>query len=785
MTHGKQKPLVPITREFLRQFYQKYPLTPVPFEARVAHAKRIEELAEAVTKPGSKVPEQVGMPSPTRIDDCFWRNRMICEEVALSISKLRDAVAGQAKLSAACERCCSLLVSAERAIFAVQEHNTASVKAQLQQFIPQDFRGALLERQRVSTEARYKKQVEDLVKRGGTIRQKYDLYLQQQWERRRALVQLGECSGMYKMVIKWVAGIPQVLLDFAKEINAKLGPMEEQRIKYGPDLYDITELGLQLNVALAAWVEAAAAAVPGARAAEPLLLDVVEPAVEFYCEEMLRVVRHIGDVFQHSPFFVNKDGLPPDQQQQQQPSLADPRGVEDAEGAPPDKPQHQDASSSTSAVIGDDGGTAAAAAAAAVAALPSLSLAPSVAAPPTPGLIPEASLLFGRSGDCLPVDSASPEARVAPFRGEGPAGPASQLESEGASWRVVGEFQGQPTRGASAAAGTASASLEGRSTSPSVVQMATATAATAASAPGVPHSLPHHSFPPGQQLQQQSVSSWPTVGAGSRGPYVCSGNGNGGGGGGSLSPAGASHLSLSGDSHASFLSALERQSWFTTTTNNNQLECAGELQMTLLSHHHGCHHHHHQQQQQQHEQQLQQQLQRHHEEQQQQQHKTEQQQQQQYRLAEDRAAEKQPHSGAAAATPTTSPHPYPYPHPKANTETKARTTHGCFTCCFVRRRTPANMYGSIGGGGGSVPQEQQPNQLAQEVPGGYHQPGSSKRQHPQLLRACDDTDVACSGGGGGGGFGVDVSARAGLAVVQPGLVAVEVAEGGAAPGRSG
>ncbi len=79
MTQSKRKPLVPITREFLKQFYQKYPLAPVPHETLIAHLQRVEELASAVTKPGSKVPEQVGMPTPTRIDDCFWRNRMICE----------------------------------------------------------------------------------------------------------------------------------------------------------------------------------------------------------------------------------------------------------------------------------------------------------------------------------------------------------------------------------------------------------------------------------------------------------------------------------------------------------------------------------------------------------------------------------------------------------------------------------------------------------------------------------------------------------------------------------
>ncbi|GFR46724.1 hypothetical protein Agub_g8347 [Astrephomene gubernaculifera] len=307
MTQPKHKPLVPITREYLRLFYQKYPLEPVPAETRETHMRNVELLAGVVTKPASCVPEQYGLATPTRIDDCFWRNRMICEEIALSLSKLTEAFPDTPDLAIVCERCRELLVKSERAVFAVQESNTASVKAQLQQFIPQDFRGALLESKRLSTEARYRRQIEDLVKRGGSIRQKFDTYLQQQWERRQALVQLGECSGMFKMVIKWVAGIPQVLLDFAKEINAKLGPMEEQRIKYGPDLYGITTLGLRLDVCLAAWAENAEA--PAARSAATQLVEVVEPAIQFYCEHMLRVIQFIGDVFQHSPFFVSKEDI--------------------------------------------------------------------------------------------------------------------------------------------------------------------------------------------------------------------------------------------------------------------------------------------------------------------------------------------------------------------------------------------------------------------------------------------------------------------------------------------
>lgn len=47
-------------------------------------------------------------------------------------------------------------------------------------------------------------QVDDLVKAGGSVRAKYDLFLAQQWERRQGLVELGNASGMYKAIIRWV-----------------------------------------------------------------------------------------------------------------------------------------------------------------------------------------------------------------------------------------------------------------------------------------------------------------------------------------------------------------------------------------------------------------------------------------------------------------------------------------------------------------------------------------------------------------------------------------------------
>lgn len=290
---GSHAKLVPITREFLRSFYEKFPLEPVPVDVH-DHTANVEVLAAAVGRAGSSnVAEQVGFPTPTRIDDCFWRSRMICEELALSFQRLSAVAASKAAtwpgVEAACERCGKTLLAAERTVLAVQEMNTASVKKQLQQFMPQDFRGALLERTRcggwggrawvggfhgrfrrrrqcfavggawqhsrrvwwqlliaearhvgarppcvrgapvvpppfhhdclhvcavrcrlqcslrggrVAKEAHFKKQVDDMMKKGGTIRQKYDLFLQQQWQRRISLAQLGEASGAYRLLVK-------------------------------------------------------------------------------------------------------------------------------------------------------------------------------------------------------------------------------------------------------------------------------------------------------------------------------------------------------------------------------------------------------------------------------------------------------------------------------------------------------------------------------------------------------------------------------------------------------
>ena len=90
------------------------------------------------------------------------------------------------------------------------------------------------------------------------------------------LVSVGNATGVFKAVIKYVAGVPQMLLDFVKTINDEQGcgaalarrangrartltrigwrrgrPLEEVRATYGPVNYALTEYINRIHVLLA------------------------------------------------------------------------------------------------------------------------------------------------------------------------------------------------------------------------------------------------------------------------------------------------------------------------------------------------------------------------------------------------------------------------------------------------------------------------------------------------------------------------------------------------------
>ncbi|PVH62742.1 hypothetical protein PAHAL_3G384800 [Panicum hallii] len=169
-------------------------------------------------------------------------------------------------------------------------------------YMPQDFRGTLIRQQRERSERNKQAEVDALVSAGGSIHDRYALLWKQQMERRVQLAQLGSATGVYKTLVRYLVGVPQVLLDFIRQINDDNGPMEEQRERYGPALYTLTKLvlaiRLYLHVSLARYEQ---------RKIEQDDIAVLQQAVIIYTEEFWKFTEFIGKVFVNAPFFISAD----------------------------------------------------------------------------------------------------------------------------------------------------------------------------------------------------------------------------------------------------------------------------------------------------------------------------------------------------------------------------------------------------------------------------------------------------------------------------------------------
>ncbi|KAG0453371.1 hypothetical protein HPP92_024675 [Vanilla planifolia] len=169
-------------------------------------------------------------------------------------------------------------------------------------YMPQDFRGTLIRQQRERSERNRQAEIDALVSSGGSIHDRYVLLWNQQMERRRQLAQLGSAQGVYKTVVKYLVGVPQVLLDFIKQINDDQGPMEEQRKRYGPFLYRLTKMVLSIRLFLLL-----SSGRLETRKLQNDQLSLVQQAVHVYTHELQKFLEFIGEVFVHSPFLISAD----------------------------------------------------------------------------------------------------------------------------------------------------------------------------------------------------------------------------------------------------------------------------------------------------------------------------------------------------------------------------------------------------------------------------------------------------------------------------------------------
>ncbi|XP_040257026.1 uncharacterized protein [Aegilops tauschii subsp. strangulata] len=306
--------LVPITRDYLARYYDKYPLPPIP-DGVTALAARLRALSAELAAASPFSPEEEHLEQEAsvvpahKIDENMWKNREQMEEILFLLNKSRRPVALQqkstpedAEIVSTLDDCETKLKEMLKKLEQFQLKNADNVFNTVMTYMPQDFRGTLIRQQRERSERNKQAEVDAVVSAGGSIHDRYALLWKQQMDRRVQLAQLGSATGVYKTLVRYLVGVPQVLLDFIRQINDANGPMEVQRERYGPALYTLTKLvlavRLYLHLSLARF---------GQKKIGKDDIAVLHQAVVIYTEEFGKFTTFIGEVFVNAPFFISAE----------------------------------------------------------------------------------------------------------------------------------------------------------------------------------------------------------------------------------------------------------------------------------------------------------------------------------------------------------------------------------------------------------------------------------------------------------------------------------------------
>ncbi|KAK1391128.1 GOLD domain-containing protein [Heracleum sosnowskyi] len=306
--------LVPITRTFLASYYDKYIFPPL--SDSVSHLSdelhSLSQLLQDHTPLSqgeiSLLHEAESQP-PHKIDENMWKNREHMEEILFLLEKShwpneiqQQSTSEDAELPCVLGKLKDKIENTLKILESFQTKNSESIFNTVMTYMPQDFRGTLISQQKERSERNKQAAFDALVQSGASIHERYALLWNQQMERRKQLAQLGGATGVYRTLVKYLVGVPQVLLDFIKQLNDDHGPMEEQRERYGPPLYSLTKMVLFIRLFLSlSW-----------RRYEALKLErnqisILEEAVGIYTSELERFLEFIGVVFMNSPFFITAE----------------------------------------------------------------------------------------------------------------------------------------------------------------------------------------------------------------------------------------------------------------------------------------------------------------------------------------------------------------------------------------------------------------------------------------------------------------------------------------------
>ncbi|XP_021297840.1 uncharacterized protein LOC110426855 isoform X4 [Herrania umbratica] len=306
--------LVPITRTFLASYYDKYPFDPLSDDvSRLSSEIRsfAQDLLQGLppSQGESLLIQEADSEPPHKIDENMWKNREHIEEILFLLERShwppllqQPSTSEVAEFATICGRLKDKFQRILRILASFQSRNSERVFNTVMTYMPQDFRGTLIKQQKERSERNKQAEVDALINSGGSIHDRYALLWKQQMDRRRQLAQLGAATGVYKTLVKYLVGVPQVLLDFIRQINDDHGPMEEQRQRYGPPLYSLTRTVLIIRLFLSlAWQRFEAFKLNRHQ------ISVLEEAVDVYTSEFERFINFISEVFANSPFFISAE----------------------------------------------------------------------------------------------------------------------------------------------------------------------------------------------------------------------------------------------------------------------------------------------------------------------------------------------------------------------------------------------------------------------------------------------------------------------------------------------
>lgn len=300
--------MVPITFELLTEHYKQFedPVVDARLKEQRGDIERLHKEVvgrvspDAVVKSGEGKGKQghavlkriLTEEMPIGLDRSMYKTRLACEEAADRCERV-----------AALKQFHGQFLGVATSFETFQKRQSEHVSGAITKFLPQDFRGGMFAALRQRSERSNAAAVEELMAGGGGLRDKYALLWEQQWKRRENLAMIGNASGIWKWMVRYLAGVPQPLLDFAKQINAQRGPTDALRVKFGGALSELARFSVELN----ALCTAASLMGSDDTAMMERVRKQVEESLVMYEREVEKFVQLLEKVIVNSPFFVSSE----------------------------------------------------------------------------------------------------------------------------------------------------------------------------------------------------------------------------------------------------------------------------------------------------------------------------------------------------------------------------------------------------------------------------------------------------------------------------------------------